>query len=405
MIGSVPHKVWIDKTNWWNSAKTWVVASDGLWSFEPTRWQKTSPRKVPWNNIQQVNFQRERLTLKTTQGTIFIGQRYSNHFYRNLVEQFLEQICAREPTMAIWTNQRIVDIVTIALRGNCLEIYPHKNQTSPMMSHPLDELWIPEIPDRTSAFVQLRVADSEPTPRWLIVHCGTAERAGIWLNTLNVPSRRIKWSNVSIPVREGLFDSRPAKCCSKEHEEQSGLLVWQQNQLSFRCDKVLPTSVPLTFFFDDGRQQFRITTTAIEHQDIPVAQWNLETPSTLDVYNLRAYHRLPTHWDVHLSPVEWRRTGWSVNMEFTQSGNMVDMSVAGCAIQSTRELSESNIWLVQLTLWDETHQFLCIKQNSHPLQGSQWRSGFQFALPHMKTLQMLWRTLQREHNQETEKTP
>lgn len=401
--GVIPQKVWTDKTSWWHTSRTWAVATDGLWSFEPTRWKSIEPTCIPWSTIQRITFQHERLRITTQAGTMLIGQRYSNHFYRNLVELLLEHICSHDPIMAIWKEDRIVDIVQMSLAQNILRIESHPDaSTHSVTEHPLESLWIPEVPDRGSSFVQLRVADTDPTPKWLIIHCGSSDRADTWLNALNIPSRRIKWSNVSIPVREGLFDHRMAKCCSTDHQEVSGALIWQHNRLSFRCEPELPLDTQLTFFFDDGRQQFRITTSIESHQDIPIAQWNLQTPKTLDVYNLRAYHRLPTHWSVQLSPVDWTPTGWMVDSTQTRSGHMVDMSVAGCAIQSEIELSDSDIWLIQLTLWDDTHQFLCIKQNSRPLQDAQWRSGFQFALPHMKILQMLWRTLQREHNQESE---
>ena len=120
--------------------------------------------------------------------------------------------------------------------------------------------------------------------------------------------------------------------------------------------------------------------THIEYkQDIPIAQWIVQRPKQLDIYNFRAHHRTQVEIDAHLIPVRWGvESGWMPELEACLPVIIKDLSYTGCALEVDSGLEICQFWLLQVTLPAHTAQLIGQVRYQRQQSTLVWRVGFQF---------------------------
>ena len=373
---------WNDKRHWWQGPCTVTLLSTGIrWYSIDLFKAKGQYQEIDWTSIQSIDFSGRTLSIHTEQGEVSLGQRHRTTFYKNIVEQMLEAMCHNFESrlVGLWDEERKVHMGTLTLSGDLLTFVP-KDSSLSVIKYRLQDLWMPELFDSSKAFIQIRIPGTDPTPKWIVIHCGNSSIAQNWVSVLNLPSKRLLWNNLTVNDKTELFTQRIGML----HHPNHSLINIQFNYLNDTLTlisevEVLPVDSPVEIWFNNGQRKFRMHAQIEYRQDIPVTQWILQRPKQLDIYNFRAHHRTQVELDAHLIPIRWEiEGGWMPDLTASLPVTVKDLSYTGCALEIDSELEICQFWLLQVPL--PTHTAQLIGQIRYQRQQATllWRVGFQF---------------------------
>ena len=346
-----PHYVWSDKPNWW-SHTAFILLEGELRGYTAQIIPSASPAplQVPWNSVHTLDFGRSQLFIHHTQGRTSLGKRHPTTFYKGVVERILDRICSsfEAGTVGIWDDDRQVHIGQLTIQESLLRFEPRNPRLAPL-EYRLNELWMPDLYDSSKAVVKLRIPTTEPRPKWLVIHFGSATIARLWASVLNMPSSRHPWFELERADLVSLLHNRRGTLQLSGNQSIDVVMHIEANGLAIRSKHILPLDQPLEFWFDDGERRLRIETSVSFKQDLPVQQWVLERPKQIDVFNHRAHHRTHVELEVNIVPLAWNdATGWHTLPKQSIPATMRDISISGCALDSSEALPLAGLYLLQV---------------------------------------------------------
>jgi len=398
--------IWTDKRHWWEPACSIAVLEESV-RWYPSNWiwkKQCKMQSLNWHTVHTIDFGNGRLNILHTEGTISLGQRHRTSFYKQLVDNILNVMCKsfEQGLVGLWDNNRIVHIGTLSYSDGKLRFTP-RNQNLSIIEYSLDDLWMPELYDASKSFLQIRVPSVDPTPKWIVIHCGRPTIAQNWASILNIPSKRIRWTDMSYVERHNAMHLRDGTLKTTSLEDISVQIQLNRNTIAIHSTaETLPVNEPLAFWFDDGQQRLRICSTILFQQDLPKKKWILDAPKHLDVFNHRAHHRTHVQWTVHIIPLMWNSdSGWIPKTATTYTSTMTDISQTGCALELESSLDNIEACLLQLDLDDTTVQLLgTIKYQQYLSESNHWRVGFEFFIPRKDVVQRIRRLSTTDDDQE-----
>ena len=295
---------WNDKRHWWQGPCTVNLLSTGIrwYGIDLFKSKVEKFEQLDWKVIHTLDFSGRTLSVHTEQGEVSLGQRHSTSFYKGIVERILEAMCHNFETrlVGIWDENRKVHMGILTLTDDTLTFIPMNPSLSPI-EYKLHDLWMPELYDSGKAFIQIRIPSLDPTPQWIVIHCGNPNITQNWVSVLNLPSKRLAWNELNSHDKLELFAHREATLHHPEHPLTKVQFGHLNKTLCIRtATETLPLDSPIELWFNDGQRKFRMHTQIEYKQDIPVEQWVLQPPLQLDIYNFRAHHR--TQVEVRCAP-------------------------------------------------------------------------------------------------------
>ena len=385
---------WNDKRHWWRGPCTINLLSTGIrWYGIDLLKSKGQFKQLDWTSIHTVDFSGRTLSVQTDQGPVSLGQRHSTTFYKNIVERMLEAMCHSFETrlVGLWDENRKVHMGTLTLSADTLTFLPRNPSLSPI-EYNLHELWMPELFDSGKAFIQIRVPSLDPTPQWIVIHCGNSDIAQSWVSVLNLPSKRIAWNELTLHDKMELFTHREATLHHPDHHLTTVQFGYQNGTLSILTTiDTLPLEIPLELWFNDNQRKFKMHTQIEYKQDIPVKQWILQPPLQLDIYNFRAHHRTQVDLGAHLIPIRWNvKSGWIPDLNASLPTGIKDLSYTGCALELEEAVENCQMWLLQVSVPSHTTQLIGqVRYQRHQHSTNLWRIGFQFISRRSQTVRDL----------------
>jgi len=389
---------WNDKRYWWQSPCTVVVLQNGLrWYSINLFGLSGNNEHLPWSSIQTLDFSGRTLSVQTDSGMVLLGRRHNTTFYKNLVEHILESMCHdfESQLVGLWDDERKVHMGTLSIKDDTLRFSPRNSSLSDI-EYNLNDLWMPELFDSSKAFIQLRVPSSDPTPQWIVIHCGNPSIAQNWVSVLNLPSKRIPWTQLTESERTELFKNRPTTLQHPNHFITPVILKYINNTLAVTSvDEEVPVGATIELWFDNGQRKFRMHTEIEYKQDIPVSQWILKKPTQIDSYNFRAHHRTQVEFEAQLIPVKWdSSSGWLPDLSAALQVTIKDLSYTGCALELDNSLASSHLWLLQISLPSRTEQLMGqVRYQRQQTASNLWRAGFQFTTRRSQTIREMLSTI------------
>ena len=392
-----PLHSWNDKRYWWQSPCTIVVLRSGIRWYSINMFRlRGSSEYLEWSSIQTLDFSGRTLSIQTGSGLISLGQRHNTTFYKNMVEHILEAMCHdfESQLVGLWDDERKVHMGTLSIGEDKLRFSP-RNPALSDIEYSLTDLWMPELFDSSKAFIQLRVPSSDPTPQWIVIHCGNPSIAQNWVSVLNLPSKRIPWHQLTEAERTELFTNRPATLQHPDHNMTAVVLRYINGTLAMTADEELPVGSAIEIWFNNGQRKFRMPTEIEYKQDIPITQWIVQKPIQLDSYNFRAHHRTQVELEAQLIPVQWSpSSGWLPDLGGALQVTIKDLSYTGCALEIDNSLTSSHIWLLQVALPSRTEQLMGqVRYQRQQTSSNLWRAGFQFTSRRSQTIRDMLATI------------
>ncbi len=378
----IPHYIWSDKPNWW-SHTAFVLLDHELrgYTSKALPLLYSDPLKISWDAIHTLDFGRSRLVIQHANGKTTLGRRHPTTFYKGVVERLLENICTsfESGTVGLWDDDRQVHIGRLHVQDSVLKFDPRNPKLAPLEYH-LRDLWMPDLYDTSKAVIKLRIPTVNTRPEWLVIHFGSATVARHWASALNMPSSRVPWFALERADLVSLLHNRQGSLQLTSNQSIEVVMHIEAHGLAIRSQTTLPLEQPLEFWFDDGERRLRIETSISFKQDLPVQQWVLERPGQIDVFNHRAHHRTHVDLEVNIVPLKWDgSTGWCTLPKETNAAMIRDISISGCALDSTTPLPMASLYLLQIEELKSPMQILgVVKYQKENTSTGLVRTGFEF---------------------------
>ena len=393
---------WNDKRHWWQGPCTVTLLSTGIrWYSIDLLKVRGQYQEIEWTQIQSIDFSGRTLSIHTEHGEISLGQRHRTTFYKNIVERMLEAMCHsfENRLVGVWDEDRKVHMGTLTLNGDLLTFAPKAPSLSDI-EYSLQDLWMPELFDSSKAFIQIRIPGTDPTPKWIVIHCGNSSIAQNWVSVLNLPSKRLSWTKLTVNDKMELFTQRIGTLHHPDHSLTDIQFNYLNDTLSIKSEtEVLPIDSPVEIWFNNGQRKFRMHAQIEYRQDIPVTQWILQRPKQLDIYNFRAHHRTQVELDAHLIPIRWEiESGWMPDLTDSLPVTVKDLSYTGCALEIDSGLELCQFWLLQVTLPTHTAQLIGQVRYQRHQATLIWRVGFQFTSRRSQLVRDMLSALTEEDN-------